>query len=138
MLCLQFLAHVVGKVGMEVAGAVLHLMHYLDEFLLFCDSEKVVAPKLVEFREVLATVGLLISNKSSVKLAFLGKRVNFGNGTIVNTRCMLEDALNRYVLMASRSVTRKSVQRVVGKLIWAFRPLHQSSLFLVGPTCNGA
>ena len=96
-----------------------------------------MAAKLAEFKEVLATAGFLISNKLSVKaereLVFLGKRVHFGNGTILNTRRALEDALSRYVLMASRPVTRKSVQRVVGKLISTCRPSHWSHLFMRGP-----
>ena len=99
----------------------LRLMHYLDDFLVFGDSEAAVATKLAAFKEVLANASFLISGKSSSRpereLVFLGKHVDFGRGVILNTRHTLEDALSRYVLMASRPVTRKSVQRVVGKLI---------------------
>ena len=137
LLCQRVLAHLVRKVGLEVAGAVLRLMHYLDDFLVFGDSEKAVAAKLAEFKKVLATACFFISDKSSVKverkLVFLGKYVHFGNGTILNTRRTPEDALSQYVLMASRTSTLKSVQRVVGKLILACRPLHWSNLFLAGP-----
>ena len=140
LMCQRLLAHLTGKVGLEVAGAVLRLMHYVDDFLVFGDSEAAVATKLAAFKEVLANAGFLISDKSSGRpereLAFLGKHVDFGRGVILNTRHTLEDALSRYVLMASRPVTRKSVQRVVGKLIWACRPSHWSNLFLAGPIAH--
>ena len=140
LLCQRLLAQLTGKVGLEVAGAVLRLMHYLGDFLVFGDSEAAVATKLAEFKEVLANAGFLISDKSSSRpereLVFLGKHVDFGRGVIRNTRHTLEDALSRYVLMASRPVTRKSVQRVVGKLIWACRPSHWSNLFLAGPIAH--
>ena len=140
LLCQRLLAHLTGKVGLEVAGAVLRLMHYLDDFLVFGDSEAAVATKLAAFKEVLANAGFLISDKSSSRpereLVFLGKRVDFGRGVILNTRHTLEGALSRYVLMASRPVTRKSVQRVVGKLIWVCRPSHWSNLFLAGPIAH--
>ena len=140
LLCQRLLAQLTGKVGLEVAGAVLRLMHYLDDFLVFGDSEAAVATKLAAFKEVLANAGFLISDKSSSRrereLVFLGKHVDFGRGVILNTRHTLEDALSRYVLMASRPVTRKSVQRVVGKLIWACRPSHWSNLFLAGPIAH--
>ena len=129
-----------GKVGLEVAGAVLRLMHYLDDFPVFSDSEAAVATKLAAFKEVLANAGFLISDKSSSRpereLVFLGKHVDFGRGVILNTKHTLEDALSRYMLMASKPVTRKSVQRVVGKLIWACRPSHWSNLFLAGPIAH--
>ena len=43
----------------------LRLMHYLDDFLVFGDSEAAVATKVAEFKEVLASAGFLISDKSS-------------------------------------------------------------------------
>ena len=62
---------------------------------------------------VLADAGFLVSGKSSEtaerELVFLGKHVHFGDGTILNTQRAPEDALSRYVLMASRPVTRESV-----------------------------
>ena len=142
LLCQRLLAHLTGKVGLEVAGAVLRLMHYLDVFLVFGDSEAAVATELAAFKEVLANASFLISGKSSSRpereLVFLGKHVDFGQGVILNTRHTLEDALSRYVLMASRPVTQKSVQRVVGKLIWACRPSHWSNQFLAGAHCARA
>ena len=88
---------------------------------MFGDSERAVAEKLAEFKEVLTAAGFVVSGKSSERaereLVFLGKRVHFGDGTILNTRRALEDALSWYVLMASKPLTRKSVQRLVGKLI---------------------
>ena len=99
-----------------------------------------MADKLAEFKVVLADAGFLVSGKSSEtaerELVFLGKHVHFGDGTILNTQRAPEDALSRYVLMASRPVTRRSVQRVVGKLIWACRPSHWSNLFLARPIAH--
>ena len=136
LLCQHFLAHLVARVGLTVAGAVLRLMHYLDDFLVFGDSKQAVADKLAEFKAVPADAGFMVSGKSSEtagrELVFLGKHVHFGDGTILNTRRALEDTLSRYVLMASRPVTRKSVQQVLGKLIWACRPSHCPNLFLAG------
>ena len=40
LLCERFLAHLTRKVGLGVAGAVMRLMHYLDDFLVFRNSEK--------------------------------------------------------------------------------------------------
>ena len=37
LLCQRFLAHLVGRVGLTEAGAVLRLMFYLDNFLVFGD-----------------------------------------------------------------------------------------------------
>ena len=39
LLCQRLLAQLTGKVGLEAAGAVLRLMHYLDDFLVFGNSE---------------------------------------------------------------------------------------------------
>ena len=118
----------------------LHLMHYLDGFVVFGDAEGAVATKPAKFKEVLANSGFLISGESSnrpkTELVFLGKHVDFRRGVILNTKHTLEDALTRYVLMASRPVMRKSVQRVVGKLIWACKPSHWSNLFLAGPIAH--
>ena len=111
LLCQRLLAPLTGKVGLEVAGAVLRLMHYLDGFLVFGDSEAAVATKLAAFREVPANTGFLISDKSSsrpereLSIVFSGKHVDFGRGVILNTKHTLEDALSRYAAKTSRPVT---------------------------------
>ena len=93
----------------------------------------------VEFKKVLADASFIISEKLALvegEVVFLGKSVDFGWGTILNMRRALEDASSRCVLTASRSVRQKSVQRVVGKRIWACRPSHWSNFFLAGPIAH--
>ena len=90
VLCQRLLAHLTEKVGLRVAGAALRLMHYLDDFLIFGDSEEAVSEKPAEFKQVPADAGFIICEKSSVmaerEQVFLGKHVDFGRGTMLNTK----------------------------------------------------
>ena len=119
-------------------------MHYLDNFLVLGNSEEAVAVKLAEFKKVLATTGFFITDKSSVKakreLVFLGKRVHFGNGTVLNTRRALEDALSRYVFMASRPSTQKVCSRLWASLSGLAGHRTGQTFFCQAPspTYNGA
>ena len=77
LLCQRLLAHLSSAVRMEVAGEVVRLMHYLNDFLLYGRDERAVALKLDEFKNTLGNAGFIISTKSSKrplqKLTFLVK-----------------------------------------------------------------
>ena len=121
-----------------VSGAVLwvdfFLFIYYDDILLLATSPVLAGQCVGTLCMFLAAQGLLVSPKSTLtpaqQLVWLGKHIDLARGCIRNTSKVLLHVTAMAVLLPCVPCFPKLMERVLGYLMWAFRPHVGAPLFL--------
>ena len=111
---------------------------YVDDILIV-GMRRFVPKAVCQARHRLKRVGFIISPKSvtepSRQLDFVGNIFDLSSDTLENRPGMLRGLVRVWLLLVLGLLNRKGMERLLGRLEWAFRPSEGLSPFLAGAYC---
>ena len=128
--------HLIARVLETLPPSSVLIIQYLDD-ILFVGPRDDVQSMAQPAAHVLQQQGYLISPKSdftpSKNVTWMGKALNLSGPRIAPSVAFVADVVSRWLTVALRPYRFKSLQRLLGKIVWLGRPGASVGAFLAGP-----
>ena len=112
------------------------VVQYLDDILVVRKQKQEVHKVTDDVTNALRKAGFLIGAKSILtpvaEVTWMGKTVNAQAGRIQPRPVAVADCVTRWIHMAVAPVTRVSLRRLPGRLVWLGRPGNTAAAFWSG------
>lgn len=112
------------------------IIQYVDDILLVSMSRDVLERTTISTVATLEDAGWIMSPKSVVEpscsVVWMGKDIEGSLLTIANRPSYVASLLGFWLRLATRGYSKKTLRRLVGKIIWATRPGRAAYPFLAG------
>ena len=128
--------HLIATVIAHVDPGSVVVVQYLDDIVVVGRQKPEVQRVTDDVRAALRDARFLIGAKSiltpAAEVTWMGKTVNAQVGKIQPTPVAVADCVVRWIRMAVAQVTRVSLTRLLGRLVWLGRPGNTAAAFWSG------
>ena len=128
--------HLIDRVLSSLPPSAVLIIRYLDD-ILFVGPRPDVQDMAQRAFAALEQAGYIVRPKSELGptklITWMGKRINLNSARIEPSTPFVADVVSKWLLLALKPYHCKSLQRLLGKIVWLGRPADSVGSFLVGP-----